>query len=198
MNRWFAALALWAQSCCVLAADLGQVKEFTLPDSSGQMHTRAEWRDSKVVVLLFLGTECPVSNGYAPEMSRLAKKYGDAGVRFYGIYCDRDVTADAAQRHATEHSLTFTLLLDHDQRLARQAGAATTPQAVVLSASGEVMYRGRIDNRYTPEGKRRPEATVGELAAALDAVLAGQSPAEPETKAYGCPLPRLAVLNAAP
>ena len=40
------------------------------------------------VVLFFLGTECPVSNGYAPEMQRLSEDYGPRGVVFRGITFD--------------------------------------------------------------------------------------------------------------
>src|SRR5262249_33648150 len=134
-----------------------QVGDFTLRDSGGKTHTRRDWRDRKAVVLFFLGTECPVSNGYAPEMARLAKAFGTGAAPFLGVPAAPDVTADAATRHATEYGLPFPVLLDPDHLLARPAGVRVVPEAVVLSPAGKVLYRGRIDDRYAPDGKRRDE-----------------------------------------
>jgi hypothetical protein len=53
------------------------------------------------------------------------------------------------------------------------------------------MYRGRIDDRYSIQGKRRDNPTTHELIDALEAVLAGKVPAVRESKAFGCPLPKL-------
>ena len=87
--------------------------------------------------------------------------------------------------------MPLVLLLDPAQKLAAQAGVKIMPEAVVLKPDGQILYRGRIDNRYTPAGKRRDQITVRDLAAALDAVLAGQPVAEPSEPAFGCPLPKL-------
>ena len=166
------------------------VSRFSLPDPQGKLHQPSEWQGSKAVVLLFLGTECPISNGYAPEMARLAKEFGARGVLFYGVHCDPDVTAEIARTHAKDYSLPFPLLLDPQQVLARQTGAGHTPEAVLLSPTGEVLYRGRIDDRYAAPGKLRVEPTVRDLEDALGAVLAGGKPKLRETRAVGCPLPR--------
>ena len=58
-----------------------RVPDVALPDAAGQRHAPADWRGSKAVVLFFLNTECPVSNGYAPEMARVARPGGRHGFR---------------------------------------------------------------------------------------------------------------------
>jgi hypothetical protein len=63
------------------------------------------------------------------------------------------------------------------------------PSAVVLSAAGEVLYRGRVDDRYTPEGVRREVPTTRDLENALRALTDGKPVPVPETKPFGCPLP---------
>src|SRR6267378_2930341 len=88
------------------------VNDFALLDAGGKKHTPAEWKDKKAVVLFFLGTECPVSNGYAPEYVRLVKAYADRGVVFYGVHSDPDVSAAEAAKHAGEYRLRFPVLLD--------------------------------------------------------------------------------------
>jgi peroxiredoxin len=170
---------------------LGRVAHFSLADTTGQIHTPQAWQKSKAVVLLFLAIDCPVSNGYAPEMTRLATAFGQRDVWFAGVHCDTDVTAEIAAKHAAEYRLPFPVLLDPRQELAGQAKAKVTPEAVVLLPDGQIVYRGRLDDRYSTPGKRRAEPSTRDLAAALEAVLNGDSPAVAETKAYGCPLPPL-------
>jgi thiol-disulfide isomerase/thioredoxin len=198
-NGLLAALALAA---CVTAGasaadrETGKpgVKDFALLDPKGGRHTPAEWRDRKAVVLIFLGTECPVSNGYAPTVVRLAKAYAPKGVAVYGVYPDPDVSAADAVKHADEYKLSavareLTFLLDPHQVLPAQTGVTRVPEAVVLTPAGIVRYRGRIDDKYSLDGRRREEPKAKDLENAIEAVLAGKAPEPAETKAFGCPLP---------
>jgi peroxiredoxin len=166
------------------------VRDFSLPDTQGRKHTAAAWKDRKAVVLIFVGTECPVSNGYSAEYRRLVEAYAGKGVLFYGVHPDPDVTAEAAAKHAAEYRLPFRVLLDPTQGVAKQAGVKVVPEAVVLSPKGQVLYRGRIDDLYTPDGKRREEPKTRDLEEALKAVLAGKAPPVAQTEAFGCPLPQ--------
>src|SRR5262249_19728480 len=88
---------------CLLAApvacQLPTVKDFALPDGAGKKHAAADWKGKKAVVLIFLGTDCPVSNFYCPDSARLAKECAGKGVASYGVHADPDVTAQDA--HAT-------------------------------------------------------------------------------------------------
>jgi peroxiredoxin len=166
------------------------VKDFALLDAQGRKHTADAWKDRKAVVLVFLGTECPVSNGYAPEYRRLVEAYTGKGVLFHGVHPDPDVTAEAAAKHAAEYRLPWVVLLDPTQGVAKQAGVKVVPEAVVLSPKGQVLYRGRIDDLYTRDGKRREEPKTRDLEEALKAVLAGKAPPVAQTEAFGCPLPQ--------
>ena len=166
------------------------IVELSLSDGTGKQYPLKHWQQYKAVVLFFLGTECPVSNGYAPEMQALALRFADDRVGCFGIHCDPTVTPDQAGKHAKEYGLTFPLLFDPEQTLVRATGVRVTPEAVVLSPEGKVLYRGRIDDRYATSGKRRDQPTVYDLENALRAVRAGKSPEVSETQAFGCPLPR--------
>ena len=192
-----ATLLVTTLVCCAMARADGPTAgsrrvDFALVDDRGRAHSAAEWKGSRAVVLVFLGLECPVSNGYAPEFTRIVEAYGSRGVAFYGIHADPDVTAEAARAHAAEYGLSFPILLDPTQGVARQAGVRVTPEAVVLDSEGQILYRGRIDDRYTPQGKRRPGPTTLDLRNALDATLVGLPPAPASAGAFGCRLPRVA------
>jgi hypothetical protein len=72
--------------------------------------------------------------------------------------------------------------------VARQAGITVTPEAVVLLPDGQVVYRGRIDDRYAPDGATRPVARIHDLERAIEAVLHDELPVVMWTKPFGCPL----------
>jgi peroxiredoxin len=168
---------------------LPQLTGVELTDLSGQKHTIGGHTDAKLTVLVFLGTQCPVSNSYAPALKRLYDAHAVAGVCFLGVHCDADVSAQIAQTHARDYELPFPLVLDHEQRLAQACGVKTVPTAIVINADGRLLYRGRIDNRYVASGLRRPEATTFDLKVALESALAGQQPNPSTTEPFGCPLP---------
>lgn len=70
------------------------------------------------------------------------------------------------------------------------AGAATAPEAAVLTPAGELLYLGRIDNRLEVLGKQRVQVTEFNLRDTLDAILAGKPVPRARTKAPGCAITR--------
>jgi hypothetical protein len=42
----------------------------------------------RATVLLFTAVDCPISDRYAPEVRRLAARFGGAGVRFWVVYAN--------------------------------------------------------------------------------------------------------------
>src|SRR4051812_14960427 len=110
MKRRLALLSLLVVAAMVAAENpLGAVKDFALLDPQGRKHSTEMWKAKKAVVLVFLGTECPLSNGYASEYRRLVETYGGKGVLFYGVHPDPDVGAKDATRHAGEYRLPFAV-----------------------------------------------------------------------------------------
>jgi hypothetical protein len=141
----------------------------------------------RAIVLLFTSTDCPVSNRYAPEVRRLAKRFGPEGVAFRLIYPNPSDVPDAIREHMTafEYGAPTEAFYDPDHALVNVSGATVTPEAVVYAA-GRIVYRGRIDDRYVDLGRDRPVPTAHDLADALKAVLAGSPVAQPVTQAVGC------------
>jgi peroxiredoxin len=166
--------------------------QFHLRDTLGVTHTQAEWAAQKAVVLYFVTIDCPVANGYVPEMNRIHDAYTHRGVAFYAVQADPSVPEPAVARYAHDYRYTFPLLLDPAQLLVRHTGATITPQVAVLSSGGKLLYLGPVDNRVEDFGKQRPQATQAYLRQALDAVLSGQPIAVPTHKSIGCAITRVA------
>lgn len=194
------ALAIWATTLAPIDAPaaeqsgdgtLKRVGQFALHDTQGREHDERALSKPRATVFVFLGIECPVSNGYAPELTRLAREFRPRGVEWLGVQSDPDVSAEQAARHARDYGLDFPVLMDPRQTLAPMAGATMVPEVAVVRSDGAVVYRGRVDDRYTTDGKRRPVPTKHDLRESLEAVLKGERPAIAETRAFGCPLPRL-------
>jgi peroxiredoxin len=164
----------------------GASLEFSLRDADGAIHTQAEWTQARAIVLFYVTTDCPLSNAYAPEMGRIAEAYASRGVRFYAVQGDSTIADDAVRQHAREFAYRFPVLLDPQQMLARHSGATVTPESVVLSHDGAVLYLGRIDNRVEDFGKVRIQATELDLRDALDAILGGRPVPHPRTRSFGC------------
>jgi peroxiredoxin len=181
MRHWGISLLLAA-----VAVSGAPAPKFSLADSAGVTHTDAEWRAAKAAVLFFIAADCPISNGYVPEMNRIAHDYASRGVRVYAVMADTSTPLADVRKHAKEYGFTFPVLLDLKQILVRFTGASVTPQAAVVSTGGSLMYLGRIDNRVEGFGLQRSQATQHDLRDAVDAVLAGKPVAKPAGKAIGC------------
>jgi thiol-disulfide isomerase/thioredoxin len=139
----------------------------------------------KVVVLIFVRTDCPVSNRYAPTIQRLAaERTGQAA--FFLVYPSRKETADVIRRHEKDFGYTFPGIRDPQHALVKQSAAQITPEAAVFNAAGRLVYHGRIDNLYEDFGHARRIATTHELADAIEAAIAGKTLSGNATPAVGC------------
>jgi peroxiredoxin len=166
-----------------------------LQDVEGKSRDFKEFQDSKLIVFLFIGTECPVSNGYCPEFRRIAAEFAERGAIVLGVHAEPTVSSEAARQHAKEYELKFPILMDPQQELAQSLGITVVPEVAVMLPSGNVIYRGRIDDRYSAGGKRRDEPRSQELRAAIKDGLEGRTPEVRMTKAFGCRLPNVSLIQ---
>src|SRR5262245_3631169 len=117
-------------------------KQPRLKSVYSSVHTLSEFvgADSPGLVLIFLGTECPVARQYLPRLKELSAEYGPKGVQFLGIYSDVGVNVARMAQHAFDEDITFPVLQDVDHRLADSLDVQHTPEAVVLGRRLEKRY----------------------------------------------------------
>lgn len=143
---------------------------------------------SPATVFLFVRTDCPITNRYAPELARIADEFSRDHVAFWLVYADRSETATSIQNHVAEYHLPGTPLRDPQHQLVAYAHVTVAPEVAVFDKAGRLEYHGRIDDRYVAVGKSRPAAQVHDLEDAIREVLAGKPVANAETRAIGCSL----------
>lgn len=158
-----------------------------LIDIDGVSHgTLAHPARGRWSTLIFVGTDCPISNHYAPEIRRICAAYEPAGAQCALVYSTSQVEAGAIRTHLADFSLALPAVIDHDRVLAARAGATVTPQAAVFTPDGALAYSGRIDDLYAELGRPRQRATELDLRNALDDLVAGQPVRRPRTFPLGC------------
>ena len=159
--------------------------DFTLPDADGRAHSLASLKGKSGTLILFVATQCPVSNAYNERMQKLAEDYRAKGVNVVGINSNSTEPAAEVKQHAADKGLTFTILKDPGNQIADRYDAQVTPEAYLLDASGKLVYHGRIDNSRTGY-----LITSSELRDAVEATLAGKPVEKAGAKAFGCSIKR--------
>jgi hypothetical protein len=163
--------------------------EFEFMDLDGQLRRPLQAGTNKATVLIFVLTDCPVANSYAPEINRIVAEYAPRHVQFFVVHVDAALSVAEAKKHSRDFGFQCPALIDRDHALVRHTGVTVTPEVAVLASDGRRLYRGRIDDQQAALGKRRPRPTSRDLRDALSAILAGKPVEHPETKAVGCYIP---------
>ena len=69
------------------------VADFKLPDADGKEHALSSLKGKNGTVLIFVSTNCPVSNAYNERMEKLAAEMKARGVAVIGINANNGETA---------------------------------------------------------------------------------------------------------
>src|SRR5438128_902471 len=163
-----------------------KLQPFRLGGTSGQTVDVGADQGRKAVVLMFIATQCPVSNAYNERMAALSREYAAKGVAFVGINSNRQESVEEIAGHAAQHGLAFPILKDVGNVQADHFGAQVTPEIYVYDPGWVLRYHGRIDDDRSGANVKSQD-----LRAALDAVLAGRAVPVAETKAFGCTIKRV-------
>jgi peroxiredoxin len=168
------------------SGDLKKVENFTLKDYNGKNHSLADYTDSDAIVIMFIATQCPVSNAYNSRMVQLFEDYNDKNVTFLGINSNKQESVKEIAGHSKENGFQFPVLKDEKNIIADKYKAQVTPEIFVVNTKMDILYHGRID-----DSRREGDVNTQDLREALDAVLAGKQVPVKETKAFGCTIKRV-------
>jgi len=139
----------------------------------------------KLVVLLFVRTDCPISNRYAPAIQKMSTANASSA-KFWLVYPDKNESAEKIRAHDREYGYTIGSLRDPDHSLVKLAQATITPEAAVFTSDGRLVYHGRIDDWYVEMGRSRTAPTTHELNDAIQAAAKNPDARQPTVPSVGC------------
>lgn len=162
--------------------------DFSLPNIDGRTVALADFKDAQALLVVFMCNHCPFVKHVAPELARLANDYQPRGLAMVGISSnDAASYPDDSPRKMVEEAMhrgyTFAYLYDESQAVAKAYRAACTPDFYLFDKSRRLAYRGQLDSSRPDSGL---PVTGSDLHAAIDAVLAGRSPAADQKPSIGC------------
>jgi peroxiredoxin len=162
------------------------VPPFTLTDTEGVRHEVPAEDAPPATVLIQSCNHCPYVIAWNPRLRAVFEEYAPRGVRFLAINSNNPEThpADSPERMARfvrEQGWPIPYAFDESQDVVRALGAQRTPELFVLDGEQRLAYHGAPDS-----DPHDPAQNAAWLRGALDAVLAGVSPAQTETPARGC------------
>jgi peroxiredoxin len=167
-----------------------KVPEFTLKDTSDKPVRLYGYAGKKAAVVVFIGGGCPVSDLYLPRLAELAAIYEKKNIAFIAIDSNRDSDTAKVAEACKQAGIRFPVLKDPGNVVADSLLAERTCEALVVDGkNAALLYRGAIDDQYTPE-KRREKPSKSYLIDALDDVLAGREVRVRSSTVAGCPIER--------
>jgi hypothetical protein len=141
---------------------------------------------SRATVFIFTRTDCPIGNRYAPELQRLHREFGPQRVEFRLVYLDAGEPVEAIRTHLGQYGYQIVALRDPRHVLVSLTGARTTPEAAVFTPERQLVYRGRIDDRYVDFNRVRSSPKRHDLREVLTAIASGTRVEPRTTDAVGC------------
>ena len=146
-------------------------------------HSLSDFKDSKLVVLIFTCNHCPVATAYEGRLVALQDDYKAKGVQVVAVNVN-NIEADRLDKmkeRAKSKTFNFPYLYDSSQKMGHDYGATVTPHVFLLDQQRKVAYMGAVDDKQNAEKVKKTY-----LRNAIDALLDGKRPPETVTKQFGC------------
>jgi thiol-disulfide isomerase/thioredoxin len=209
MGAGLKAISLWAAVLLLcVCTDLGaedpktlsigeKAPAFSLKGIDDQIYTLENFKEAKVLVIVFSANHCPTAQAYELRMMELSSRYAAKEMQLVAIssnhpgavcleelgYSDLGDSFGEMRIRAQQIGFNFPYLYDGDEQSAALAyGAKATPHVFIFDQERKLQYSGRIDDMEDPY----QEPTQYDTRNAIDALLSGEEVEVKTTKAFGC------------
>lgn len=159
--------------------------EFMLNNFDGKEVSLSDYA-GKIVVLEWFNYECPFVKYHYEKVNTmvgLADKYKDKNVVWLAINSTKHLTTEKNKDFAKKYNIGYPILDDRSGQVGRAYGARTTPHMFIISAKGNIVYEGAIDD--SPLGRKK-EGVINYVDKALEELTSGKPVSTPKTEPYGC------------
>jgi thiol-disulfide isomerase/thioredoxin len=144
------------------------------------------------LLAMFICPHCPYVKHVEQELARIGEDYagkiGIAAISSNDVAAYPEDSPVEMKAQAERLGFRFPYLYDETQEVAREYGAACTPDFFLFDAAMKLVYRGQLDDSRPRRGEFGNDVPVTgrDLRAALDAVLAGKRPETNQRTSLGC------------
>lgn len=159
---------------------------FSIPDYEGRMYGLSKSAGKNGVVVMFVSTQCPVSNAYNSRIILLAEVARQNNLDFIAINSNATESLEDIRRYATEKGLTFPVLKDEGNAVADLFGATVTPEVFLIDKNQIIRYHGGIDN-----DQREAKVTERYLENAIKTYASGGQIQPDDVRPKGCIIKRM-------
>ncbi|CAA6824172.1 MAG: PPO candidate 1 [uncultured Sulfurovum sp.] len=161
--------------------------EFTLQDAHGKSFTMSEHLSEKGLLIMFICNHCPYVIRIAERLAQDTQVLMDEGINVLAVMSNdyKSYAEDSPENMITfakENNFAFPYLVDEEQSVGKSYGAVCTPDFFGFNASGELQYRGRLDNARMEDASNR---TLELVNAMREIAKTGQGPRE-QVPSMGC------------
>jgi len=172
--------------------------DFSLRGVDGQVHTLAEFKGAKALLVIFLSNHCPYCHAMEGRLAQLLADTRGGGLAVVAInpnhpeairldelgYSKYNDSYEEMKLYAQEQKFMFPYLYDGERQVTAKAyGCLATPEVFLFDAERRLRYRGRFDDSRFPGPST---VTSADARNAVEALLAGRPVPVSETKPMGC------------
>jgi peroxiredoxin len=158
-----------------------------LPGVDGKNHSDAEFREKRILVVVFSCNHCPYVQAYEDRMIAFQNDYAGKSVQMVAINSNEtknypDDSYDEMVARAKAKKFNFPYLRDDDQSVAEAYGASHTPEFFVFDEERVLRYHGKMDDNW----KNPNTVSINYVREAVEEILSGKEVSTPETFSIGC------------
>ncbi len=171
---------------------------FKLLGIDGKTHTLADYKASKLLMVVFLSNHCPYSHAAETRLIPLAKEFKAKGLDVVAInpnspdsvridelgYSKYNDSYDEMKLYARDAGFPFPYLYDGDTQVAAKAyGCLATPHVFIFDQERKLRYVGRVDDSRFEDPKT---VKSHDARNAIEELLAGKPVTKATTTVMGC------------
>lgn len=171
--------------------------DFKLPGIDGKQYSLADFKNAKLLLVVFTCNHCPTAQAYEDRLIQITKDYKNKGVAVVAImpndpgsitlseldYTDMGDSFEEMKLRAARKHFNFPYLYDGAAETAsRKYGPIATPHVFIFDKDRKLRYSGRVDDVEKPSKTPNTQDTRN----ALEALLNNKEVPVTTTKVFGC------------
>lgn len=163
--------------------------DFSLPSVvDGKTYSLASLAGKKALLIIFACRHCPYVVHVKEELAKLGNDYAKEDIAIVAISSNdaenyKDDAPEKLKEFAQELGLSYPLLYDESQAVAKDYTAACTPDFFLFDEKRKLSYRGQLDGARP--GNSIP-VTGEDLRAAIDCLLQDKPVSADQKPSAGC------------